>query len=316
MSNLKNNFASKLTSVVKTAKKAHFVYTASFADGRVPAVIRTSNRDYVSVTQITCGDNRTDFLFSSKPTASLSKAEQYRVVAVVQVQNPPAPQPVVANKVTKHKGYSIREQDQRIGNEIVCSNFSVYDDEGEFLHRAKTLDAAKDWIDAEQAGEHDSPAPEPVVAEPTIIDLKDLSLEQVSEMYRNGTISEALTEVYIELWNQGPHMTRAQLSDGVIRNYLAPEPVKEITKASATTAGFIEDQATGNVRGVIRQYGKVIWIEPKHSETRQEAVAKARAQLAEIGPESEAERRNRIQIDHGYDAYAREEGHSDLPDSY
>ena len=50
-------------------------------------------------------------------------------------------------KVTKHKGYSIREQDHRIGNEIVCSTFSVYDDEGEFLHRAKTLDAAKDWID-------------------------------------------------------------------------------------------------------------------------------------------------------------------------
>lgn len=280
MSNLKNNFASKLTSVVKTAKKAHFVYTASFADGRVPAVIRTSNRDYVSVTQITCGDNRTDFLFSSKPTASLSKAEQYRVVAVVQVQNPPAPQPVVANKVTKHKGYSIREQDQRIGNEIVCSNFSVYDDEGEFLHRAKTLDAAKDWIDAEQAGEHDSPAPEPTD--------KELAA------YQPKIVTDAITKALRP----------------------APEPVHEITKASATTAGFIEDAATGNVRGVIRQYGKVIWIEPKHSETRQEAVAKARAQLAEIGPESEAERRNRIQIDHGYDAYAREEGHYDLPDSY
>ena len=174
MSNLKNNFTSKLTSVVKTAKKAHFVYTASFADG-TQAVIRTSNREYVSVTQIRCNNhfaldrdsgtystvNRSDFLFSAKPTASLGKAEQDRVMACVQVVNPPAPKPVVADKVTKHKGYSIREQDQRIGNEIVCSNFSVYDDEGEFLHRAKTLDAAKDWIDAEQAGEHDSPAPEP-----------------------------------------------------------------------------------------------------------------------------------------------------------
>ena len=68
------------------------------------------------------------------------------------------------------------------------------------------------------------PAPEPVA---TIEDLKNLSLDQVSEMYRNGTISEALTEEYIELWNRGPHFTKAQLSDGVIRNYLAPEPVLE-----------------------------------------------------------------------------------------
>jgi hypothetical protein len=128
------------------------------------------------------------------------------------------------------------------------------------------------------------PAPAPVEAAPTIIDLKDLTLEQVSEMYRQGQISEALTEVYIELWNRGPHMTKAQLSDGVIRNYLAPEPVHEITKASATTAGWISS-GHGHPRGVIRQYGKVIWVEPTHSASRKEAVAKAQDQLGDIAPE-------------------------------
>lgn len=48
----------------------------------------------------------------------------------------------------------------------------------------------------------------------------DPTLEQVSDMYRNGMISAELAEEYIELWNRGPHLTRAQLSDGFIRNYL------------------------------------------------------------------------------------------------
>ena len=54
----------------------------------------------------------------------------------------------------------------------------------------------------------------------SIDDLKDLSLKSVSDLYRNGLISAELTEEYIELWNRGPHFTKAQLCDGVIRNYL------------------------------------------------------------------------------------------------
>jgi len=54
--------------------------------------------------------------------------------------------------MTKHKHvyrqYVIREHRE-------TNIFSIYDDEGEYLHEAETLDAAKDWIDAEQAGEHD-----------------------------------------------------------------------------------------------------------------------------------------------------------------
>lgn len=69
---------------------------------------------------------------------------------------------------------------------------------------------------------------------------------------------------------------------------VAPEPVHEITQASATTAGVIEDKATGNVRAVIRQFGKVIWIEPTHSDSRAEAMAKAQAQLAGIAPVQQA----------------------------
>lgn len=181
MSNLKNNFTSKLTSVVKTSAKRGFVYTASFEDGTT-GVIRTSGREYVSVTQISTwyDDGRTDFLFSSKPTAALGKNEQGRVMAVVQVT---------------------------------------------------------------------SPAPKPTD--------KELAA------YQPKIVTDAITNALRP----------------------APEPVHEITKASATTAGWIEDAATGNVRGVIRQYGKVIWIEPTHSTSRQEAVAKAQAQLGDIAPE-------------------------------
>lgn len=174
MSNLKNNFTSKLTAVVLTEKKGKFVYTGSFEDG-TSDIIRTSTRAYVSVTQIRLSHwhekdengeyqkvDRTDFLFSGKPTPSLGKNEQHRVITTVQVKT----------------GAS---------------------------------------------------APSP-----------------------------------------------------------APEPVHEITQASATTAGWINDTATGYPRGVIRQYGNVIWIEPTHSETRAEAVTKAREQLAGIAPVQQA----------------------------
>ena len=55
----------------------------------------------------------------------------------------------------------------------------------------------------------------------TINDLKKLSLNAVSDLYRNGLISTELCEEYIKLWNQGPHFTKAQLSDGIIRNSLS-----------------------------------------------------------------------------------------------
>ena len=51
----------------------------------------------------------------------------------------------------------------------------------------------------------------------TIDDLKKLSLNQVEEQYRYGTISESLTLEYIGIWNRGPHLTDAYLMDGFIR---------------------------------------------------------------------------------------------------
>ena len=97
MSNLKNHFTSKLVSVTQVATKGRYVYSATFEDG-TSSVIRTSNRAYLSVTQIRCHHHlvrdeageyhkvdRTDFLFSAKPTPTLGKAELPRVVATVTV---------------------------------------------------------------------------------------------------------------------------------------------------------------------------------------------------------------------------------------
>ena len=110
MSNLKKHFTSKLTSVIVTEKKGGYVYTGSFADGS-SAVIRTSRRQYASVTQIRLDSwqerdadgvyhkvDRTDFLFSAKPSPSLGKNEQHRVVATVQV-NTGASAPVPRKQV-------------------------------------------------------------------------------------------------------------------------------------------------------------------------------------------------------------------------
>jgi hypothetical protein len=44
------------------------------------------------------------------------------------------------------------------------------------------------------------------------------SLNDVSEMYRNGDLSEEVTQAYIVEWNKGPHFTMAVLKDGGIRN--------------------------------------------------------------------------------------------------
>ena len=93
MSNLKNNFTAKLVSVTATAKNGRYIYTAAFEDG-TSSVIRTSNRAYLSVTQIRCHHkvDRTDFLFSAKPTPSLGKNELHRVIATVIVNaGTPAP---------------------------------------------------------------------------------------------------------------------------------------------------------------------------------------------------------------------------------
>jgi hypothetical protein len=97
MSNLKNNFSAKLVSVTRAATKGRYVYSATFDDG-ASSVIRTSNRAYLSVTQIRLDNwherdandeyhkvDRTDFLFSSKAVPALNKYQQHRVVATVQV---------------------------------------------------------------------------------------------------------------------------------------------------------------------------------------------------------------------------------------
>lgn len=144
MSNLKNHFTSKLTSVIVTEKKGAYVYTASFQDGTT-AVIRTSSRKYVSVTQISCDNHfvrdeagnyskadRTDFLFSAKPTASLGKSELHRVLATVQVTTG-APVPPVAPKTIKL---------------------------GDLLDR----ESASAGFTALAAASHVPPAPQPVVA--------------------------------------------------------------------------------------------------------------------------------------------------------
>ena len=85
MSNLINNFPSKLTSIVRSAGKQGHVYTAHFEDG-TQGVIRTSWRVYVSVTQIGTLGERTDFLFSGKAQPALKSWEKERFITTVQVQ--------------------------------------------------------------------------------------------------------------------------------------------------------------------------------------------------------------------------------------
>jgi len=49
--------------------------------------------------------------------------------------------------------------------------------------------------------------------------LERATLNQVDEMYRQGSISEEETIEYIRAWNNGPHFTQAVLTDGKIRNF-------------------------------------------------------------------------------------------------
>jgi hypothetical protein len=55
-----------------------------------------------------------------------------------------------------HHEYVIHEDHWIDPLDFKSVTFSIYDDEGEYLHQEQTLNRAKDWIDAEQAGEHDS----------------------------------------------------------------------------------------------------------------------------------------------------------------
>ena len=48
--------------------------------------------------------------------------------------------------------------------------------------------------------------------------LKMKTLDDVDEMYRNGDLSEEVTQAYIAKWNDGPHFTMAVLTGGGIRN--------------------------------------------------------------------------------------------------
>jgi len=49
--------------------------------------------------------------------------------------------------------------------------------------------------------------------------LRMKSLNDVSELYRNGYLSEEVTQAYIDEWNKGSHFTVAVLRDGGIRNF-------------------------------------------------------------------------------------------------
>lgn len=51
--------------------------------------------------------------------------------------------------------------------------------------------------------------------------------------------------------------------------------------AALDHAGHIKDSASGNVRAVIRRRREIIWIEPSHSATVKEALAKAAAKIRE-----------------------------------
>ena len=49
--------------------------------------------------------------------------------------------------------------------------------------------------------------------------LATYSLNQVEQMYRNGTIGRADIVEYLRAWNAGPHFTQAVFADGSIRNF-------------------------------------------------------------------------------------------------
>lgn len=49
--------------------------------------------------------------------------------------------------------------------------------------------------------------------------LQSRTLEQVQNLFRAGSITEAELVRYIRAWNAGPHFTQAVYSGGAIRNY-------------------------------------------------------------------------------------------------
>ena len=51
---------------------------------------------------------------------------------------------------------------------------------------------------------------------------------------------------------------------------------------------MIDKASGGHIRAVLRQYGRVIWIEPFHSKTRKEAHEKARVKAFEMNEAKKA----------------------------
>jgi hypothetical protein len=51
------------------------------------------------------------------------------------------------------------------------------------------------------------------------MNLSNHTLNQVNEMYRQGSIGYKDVTEYLISWNAGPHFTQAVLSDGKIRNF-------------------------------------------------------------------------------------------------
>jgi hypothetical protein len=53
----------------------------------------------------------------------------------------------------------------------------------------------------------------------TLEDLKTKTLNEVSELFGDGEITHELAQAYVDLWNQGPHFTKAQVCVNYIRNF-------------------------------------------------------------------------------------------------
>ena len=49
--------------------------------------------------------------------------------------------------------------------------------------------------------------------------LTQYSINQIEEMARFGSITEADITAYLRAWNAGPHFTQAVWADGRIRNF-------------------------------------------------------------------------------------------------
>src|SRR5258708_7537987 len=82
-----NNKTPKLTRVhVHLEKNGKTVYTGRFEDGTM-RVIRRSFRSYVSVAQLESYSRiKGEFIFSSKPSVSLGKAQRPRLICEIKIE--------------------------------------------------------------------------------------------------------------------------------------------------------------------------------------------------------------------------------------